>query len=210
MKTLGRQIVPRLCMQRDPDSGSGGSGRLWESSGRLWDIQYVTAVTAPCSNCPLLAAARCFGNQVSSRAGRSGVLPQCPAFPPPCAVAKHDGTEVTQNLGFFACTIGAQSDGRAFVRRCGVDGASTRPTLDVTSDVTTPTLVEPRCILSRQDWHCQCMRMRSFSALFSRASPRRGSNSASASSGPISPRKGRIRMCGPGGAPCAKSPGEKS
>ncbi len=145
MKTLGRQIVPRLCMQRDPDSGSGGSGRLWESSGWFWDIQYVTAVTAPCSNCPLLAAARCFGNQVSSRAGRSGVLPQCPAFPPPCAVAKHDGTEVTQNLGFFACTIGAQSDGRAFVRRCGVDGASTRPTLDVTSDVTTPTLVEPRC-----------------------------------------------------------------
>ncbi len=125
-QTLGRQIVPRLCMQRDPDSGSGGSGRLWESSGRLWDIQYVTAATAPCSNCPLLAAARCFGNQVGNRAGRSGVLPQCPAFPPPCAVATHDGTEVTQNLGFFACTIGAQSDGRAFVRRCGVDRASTR------------------------------------------------------------------------------------
>jgi len=34
-------------------------------------------------------------------------------------------------------------------------------------------------------------------------------NSRSTPSGPMSPRSKRMRMCGPGGGPCAKSPGEK-
>ncbi len=88
-----------------------------------------------CSNCPLqsLPLARCCAllQQPSQQPSRSlGCALSVPSVPAPtrgAAVAKHVGTEVTQNPGHFACTSGAQSDGRAFVRRCGVDGASARP-----------------------------------------------------------------------------------
>eukprot|EP00973_Karenia_brevis_P056890 7915064-Karenia_brevis.AAC.1 len=51
--------------------------------------------------------------------------------------------------------------------------------------------------------------MRSFSALCSAACLCKRSNSASTDSGRISFRNNFMRRCGPGGGPCAKSPGEK-